>query len=212
MKQPPPSTDRSYASPLSQCSVKVPRPGPERAECEREAIRQLVRVQALARLAQMSGDFADYVSGSQRRGHVFALLRGGKPAPWCEAILNDVLAMIHIEVVDDRNAKSPAWRTGPDVERYPALDENLQVWDFRGAKRPDGYVTLWWRGGTYAFRVSTACTTAQDGKASCSDHRNFFLYDGDSPVACNLSPVLPAEMNSPKNGYAPLRLVAPAHR
>jgi hypothetical protein len=187
-------------------------------ECRQELRRTEIRKLAIARLAAVSSAIAEVATKPGKIDGVIAVARAGRPAAWCEALLNDVLAQRNVEVVDDENAPGPRWITSVDkngrrsLQAGPILDPGFKEWRVRDDVIVQGYVTLRWRGeNLVALRVVAGCDEGDAAAARCDKQRHpaAHVHDADVPFACTATFVERPHWNNWKEALVPIRLELP---
>ena len=187
-------------------------------ECQHELRRTEVRKLATARFAAVSSAIAEVAQKPAKIDGVIAVPRQGRPAAWCEALLNDVLAQRNVEVVDDESAPDPRWITSVDkngrrsLQAGPVLDPAFKEWRVRDDMIVQGYVTLRWRGeNLVALRVVAACDEGDAAAARCDKQRHLaaHVHDADVPFACTATFVERPHWNNWKEALVPIRLELP---
>ena len=187
-------------------------------ECQQELRRTEIRKLATARFAAVSSAIAEVAKTPGRIDGVIAVPRQGRPAAWCEALLNDVLAQRNVEVVDDENAPGPRWITSVDkngrrsLQAGPILDPGFKEWRVRDDVIVQGYVTLRWRGeALVALRVVAACDEGDAAAARCDKQRHLaaHVHDADVPYACTATFIERPHWNNWKEALVPIRLELP---
>lgn len=200
------------------CATCADRPAKEvSAECQSEARRSEIRTLASSRLAAVSNAIAEVASRPGKTGGVLAVAKDGRPAAWCEALFNDVLAQRNLAVVDDDHARAPRWIAVLDkngqrsLQAGPILDPAFKQWRLRDEPVVQGYVTLRWRGEfTVVLRMEAACDEA-DAATRCDQQRHLaaHVYDVDVPFACTASVIERRHWANWKDALVPIRLAPP---
>lgn len=147
--------------------------------------REETRAVAQPRLAAVSRALADFATGPRSEEGVLAVRRTGRPAKWCEQLLNDVIALRNVDVIDSPGSAGTLPREAGEI-----LDPEFKLVQFEGSQVVDGYVTLRWHGfGSVVLHMLSACTDAAPGEAQCSrpPYSAVLVHDSERSKACQVS-------------------------
>jgi hypothetical protein len=181
------------------------------ADCQKEQRQLAVRMLATSRLELVSRNVAEHLEVPRHRAGLIALVKDGRPASWCETVLDDIAARRNIEAIVDESVQAPSIARPSDGAgdpwRPPAIDEGFREMPHPKGSVVRGYVTVSWKGGKpMSIEVLSACSDA-GGQARCGTLRihQVTIHDSRLARACVTTFVTNEYVFEPNDRLVPLR-------